>query len=112
MLIAFYSVITVIGLVMGSFAGAQVWRLRARQLVEDSSNGESVDSHELKRLRPLTGRKTSEDRSQCLSCGHTLAWYDLVPLASWASTQGKCRYCKKPIGKFEPFIEIGTALIF
>ena len=102
----------VFGLIFGSFAGATVWRVRARQLIEDKKAGESVDPDELKRLRPLAKETVSKDRSRCLDCGHTLEWYDLVPILSWVSTKGRCRYCKEPIGYFEPLIEIGTALLF
>jgi prepilin signal peptidase PulO-like enzyme (type II secretory pathway) len=101
-----------LGLVMGSFAGAQVWRLRARQIVADKAAGEPYDKDELKRLLPLTKAKLTDDRSHCLRCQHVLRWYDLVPLVSWLSTRGRCRYCHKPIGRFEPIIEIGTAVIF
>lgn len=102
-----------LGLVLGSFAGATVWRLRARQLVADSAAGmlEPSEKKELRRLEKLTKASLVNDRSRCLHCGHTLAWYDLLPLVSWLSTSGKCRYCKKPIGWFEPAIEIGTALL-
>jgi len=100
------------GLCFGSFAGAQVWRLRARQLIEDKATGEDYDKKEYKALLPLTKRKTSDDRSQCLHCGHQLAWYDLLPLVSWLSTGGKCRYCHKRIGNFEPLIELGVAVFF
>ena len=106
------SVLAFLGLLFGSFAGAQVWRLRARQLVEDKQAGEEVDAKEYKALLPLTKHSLSSDRSQCLACGHTLAWYDLLPLISWLSTQGKCRYCKHAIGVFEPLIEIGVASTF
>ena len=101
-----------LGTVMGSFAGAQVWRLRARQLVQDKATGEEYDKAEYKRLVGLTKHKTVDDRSQCLDCQHTLAWYDLLPLVSWLSTKGKCRYCRKPIGYFEPLVELGTAGLF
>lgn len=100
-----------LGAILGSFAGAQVWRIRARQLIEDKAAGEEVDAAELRRLKPLVG-KVKNDRSRCLSCKHTLAWYDLVPIVSWLSTAGKCRYCKKPIGKFEILIELGLAAFF
>lgn len=101
-----------LGLVMGSFAGAQVWRLRAHQLADDKKAGEPYDKVEYARLKGLMGQKQSEDRSRCLSCGHTLAWYDLLPLVSWAVSKGKCRYCKQPIGRFEPLMELGTATAF
>lgn len=102
----------VLGLIFGSFAGAQVWRLRARQLVDDKKDGEPYDKKELKRLQPLAGTSVKKDHSRCLMCGHQLAAIDLIPLISWLSTGGKCRYCKQPIGRFEPMIELGTALSF
>lgn len=104
--------LAVIGTVMGSFAGATVWRLRARQLREDAAAGEKVTSADGQQVRVLKRRKLADDRSQCLHCGHALAWYDLVPLASWLWLRGKCRYCRKPIGYFEPLMEIGVAVFF
>ena len=38
-------------------------------------------------------------RSRCDSCGHTLAWYDLAPVASYFLLRGRCRYCKEKIGR-------------
>lgn len=132
-----YVAVGLLGLIMGSFAGATVWRLRAKQLVDDDAYLVSLKKKkksqlsafeaddlaflaaakaerevESKRLRRLNGIKMSEDRSQCLDCGHTLAWYDLVPLVSWVSTSGRCRYCKKRIGLFEPMMEVGMAAAF
>ena len=103
--------IGILGAAFGSFAGAQIWRLRARQLVEDKKAGEKVSAKELKKLSPLI-KKTSKDRSRCLSCGHILAWYDLIPLVSWLLLRGKCRYCKKFIGWMEFFLEVGMAALF
>ena len=103
--------IGILGAAFGSFAGAQIWRLRARQLVEDKKAGEKVSTKELKKLSPLI-KKTSKDRSRCLSCGHILAWYDLIPLVSWLLLRGKCRYCKKFIGWTEFFLEVGMAALF
>ena len=102
----------VMGLVMGSFAGAQVWRLRARQLQSDKKTGEPYDKQEYDQLKSLMGRKQSQDRSQCLSCGQVLRAVDLVPLFSWASSGGRCRYCGHRIGLFEPIMEIVTAVLF
>lgn len=102
----------VLGAGLGSFAGASVWRLRARQLVFDKQRGETVDKAEYERLKPLTGQKMTDDRSRCLSCGYALRWYDLIPVVSWLSLRGKCRQCHHRIGKFELFMEIGMAVFF
>ncbi len=107
-----YILLVVTGLIMGSYSGALVWRLRARQLIEDKAAGEKVDKREYKTLAPLQNTTGLQDRSRCLHCGHTLAWYDLLPLVSWTSTGGKCRYCHKPIGVFEPLMELGVAAFF
>jgi leader peptidase (prepilin peptidase)/N-methyltransferase len=107
-----YGILIIFGLMFGSFAGASVWRLRARQLVEDKADGEKVESKEYKKLLPLTKSTIRTDRSRCLQCEHPLAWYDLLPLVSWLSLRGKCRYCRAKIGWFEPLMEIGVALFF
>ena len=107
-----YLVLVIFGLMSGSFAGASVWRLRARQLKEDKANGEEVDSAEYRELKKLTKNSISKDRSQCLHCSYQLRWYDLIPLVSWISLGGKCRKCRKPIGFFEPIIELSVAAFF
>jgi leader peptidase (prepilin peptidase)/N-methyltransferase len=52
-------------------------------------------------------------RSCCTTCHHTLAWYDLIPLASWIMINGTCRYCHATISWLYPFIELlsGCALV-
>lgn len=107
-----YIVVAAVGLVFGSFAGASVWRLRARQLIEDKKLGEEYDKKEYKRLVGLTKSSVTSDRSRCLECGHELRWYDLIPLVSWLSTKGRCRYCHQPIGFFEPSVELVTSALF
>ena len=110
--IIIYTFLVLAGLCMGSFAGATVWRLRARELIEDKKNGEKVDEKEYKKLKQLTQKSFLADRSKCLNCGYDLKWYDLVPVLSWLSLSGKCRKCHKPIGYFEILIEISVAAFF
>jgi prepilin signal peptidase PulO-like enzyme (type II secretory pathway) len=105
-------ILAVFGMLFGSFAGASVWRLRARQLVADKREGEPVDEAEYRRLVSLTKDTFTKDRSRCLHCGHELRWYDLLPLVSWLQLGGKCRYCRQPIGVFEPLMEVAMALFF
>lgn len=105
-------ILAIFGAVLGSFAGATVWRLRARQLQYDKDNGEEYDKTEFKQLRSLKNGFGTNDRSHCLHCNHSLAWYDLLPVMSWLSTKGTCRYCKKAIGWFELLIELMTACLF
>ena len=43
--------------------------------------------------------------SHCPSCGTSLKWYDNIPLFSYISLMGKCRYCKTKISLQYPIIE-------
>ena len=101
----------ILGAILGSFAVAQVWRLRVHQLVEDHAAGEKVARKELNRLKRLI-RSPRHDRSECLSCHHPLAWYDLLPGISWISLRGRCRYCHAPIGSTEVLAELGLGAVF
>lgn len=106
-----YVALVLFGGALGSFAGASVWRLRARQLIYDEKHGEKVSKKELTRLKPLvTGIK--QDRSRCLACGRTLKWFDMIPVLSWLALRGKCRQCKKRIGWFELLMELGLITFF
>lgn len=110
--VVLYIGFVLLGLCMGSFAGATTWRLRAYQLKGDKKDGQKVNEAEYKRLLPLTKAKLSNDRSRCLHCGYELRWYDLIPVFSWLSLGGKCRQCRHKIGSFELLIELGTAAFF
>jgi prepilin signal peptidase PulO-like enzyme (type II secretory pathway) len=110
--IAVYSALVLLGLCFGSFAGATVWRLRARQLAIDKQQHETYDKKEYARLKKLTSHSALSDRSQCLHCNYQLRWYDLIPVVSWLTLKGKCRNCRKPIGSFELLIELGMAAFF
>lgn len=50
-------------------------------------------------------------RSKCPSCQHKLSWYDLIPLFSYLSLKGKCRYCHKKISIEYFLIEVVTGIL-
>lgn len=89
-----------LGLAWGSFVNALVWRLRQ---LESRKNLSKKQKQELSILK---------GRSMCVNCKHELAWYDLLPVVSWLSLRGKCRYCKKPISWQYPVVELLTAVLF
>lgn len=77
----------VLGLSVGSFINALVYRL-----------------HEKK---PIVN-----DRSACPACDHRLSSYDLIPLVSFAMLLGRCRYCRKRISWQYPLVELLTGIAF
>ncbi len=49
--------------------------------------------------------------SACMSCGTPLAWYDNVPLVSYAALRGRCRHCEARIPWRYPAVEAATAIL-
>jgi prepilin signal peptidase PulO-like enzyme (type II secretory pathway) len=96
-------ILVVLGLALGSFANALVWRVHEQ---EAEKGKKKSDKKYLKRLSVASGR------SMCPACRHELAGKDLIPLFSWLSLRGKCRYCGKPIAVQYPLVELATALLF
>lgn len=86
-----YFIIFIYGIVIGSFLNVCIFRIPKKADI-------------------------ARERSHCMSCGHQLGWYDLVPLFSWLFLKGRCRYCKSKISVQYPLIEftngIGYVLIF
>jgi len=96
-------ILSVAGLCLGSFVNALVWRLHAQA----NYNGKKKPSRsQIAQLSIATGR------SICPHCKHQLAARDLIPVLSWLSLKGKCRYCHEPISPQYPIVEIATALLF
>ena len=57
-------------------------------------------------------KKGITGRSHCLSCGKTLAWYELIPIISFLIQKGKCRTCSARIPRDVFWSELLTAFIF
>ncbi len=93
-------VLFTVGLCMGSFVNALVWRLYQQS-----------KSAKQQKLKPKD-LSIVHGRSMCVHCHHTLGWQDLLPVFSWLSLGGKCRYCKKPISWQYPVVELLTAILF
>ncbi len=50
--------------------------------------------------------------SHCTQCGTMLRWYDNIPVLSWISLGGACRYCRTIIRSRYLLVEILTASLF
>ena len=49
--------------------------------------------------------------SACMACRTPLAWYDNLPLLSFALLRGRCRHCEATIPWRYPLVEATTALL-
>ncbi len=91
------ALLMLIGLALGSFTNALVWRVHEQSKKKNAKN---------KDFSILKGR------SMCPSCHHTLSSLDLVPVFSWLLLKGHCRYCKKRISWQYPLVELVGAALF
>jgi leader peptidase (prepilin peptidase)/N-methyltransferase len=57
------------------------------------------------------GRSVVHPGSACMSCNASLAWYDNVPLLSYARLRGRCRHCGVRIPWRYPAVEAATAVL-
>ncbi len=77
----------VVGLLVGSFLNAVVYRVPR-------------------------GISVSKPRSFCTTCQRQLAWWENVPIVSWVALRGRCRTCRETISVRYPLVEAGTAGTF
>jgi leader peptidase (prepilin peptidase) / N-methyltransferase len=84
---AFYVLLGVLGLMVGSFLNVCISRIPA---------GESVVS----------------PRSRCPRCRKAIASYDNIPVVSYLVLGGRCRHCRLAISPLYPAIELVTAATF
>jgi leader peptidase (prepilin peptidase)/N-methyltransferase len=57
-------------------------------------------------------RSVVKPRSHCTRCRALIAWYDNVPVLSYALLKGRCRRCGKAISYRYPLVELLTAFFF
>jgi leader peptidase (prepilin peptidase)/N-methyltransferase len=77
----------ILGLIVGSFLNVVIYRLPENKSI----------------IRPP---------SHCPKCNTRLKIIDLIPVFSYMSTGGKCRYCGAKISFQYPFVELLTAFFF
>lgn len=93
---------TILWLFLGSFGEVLLGRFERFSLDDILSGNKDF----LKALRLF-----AIGRSHCNDCKHELQAVDLIPVVSRLSTGRKCRYCKKPLSRVYPALEVWSALI-
>jgi leader peptidase (prepilin peptidase)/N-methyltransferase len=84
---ALFFILFIFGSVIGSFLNVVIYRI---------PKGENI----------------AYPASKCQSCQSPLKWYHNIPMFSWLFLGGKCAFCKDPIAKQYPMIELLTGLLF
>ena len=83
--LSWYVVVGVFGVLIGSFLNVCIYRL---------PRGESI----------------AWPGSHCTACSHPIAWYDNIPILSYALLAGRCRNCSVSIPVRYPMVEAFNAL--
>jgi leader peptidase (prepilin peptidase)/N-methyltransferase len=97
------------GLLVGSFLNVVIYRLP--KILERQWTDECAE---------LSGKEVAQiptfnllvPRSRCQQCGHTIRWYENIPLLSYLFLRGKCSACSAPIGLRYPIVELTTGALF
>jgi len=111
--VIFYTSITILGLVIGSFLNVVIYRL-PKML----DNGWFCECRELlvDELKPVEEKKIeptltlSKPASTCPKCGHKIKVWENIPVISWLVLKGKCSACANPISVRYPIIESLTGI--
>lgn len=82
-----YGVVTLLGLVIGSFLNVLIYRLPLRQSIAFPA-------------------------SHCTSCGTPILYRDNIPILGYLLLRGKCRSCGITISPLYPVIEFITGMMF
>lgn len=78
-----------LGVILGSFLNALVFRFNTGRGFFRSMNG----------------------RSRCMHCRHTLGALDLIPLFSYLALGGRCRYCRARVSVQYPLVELCAGVL-
>jgi len=93
-----YTLLFVFGLAVGSFLNVVIFRYQP---------GKRVFNPKL-----IGGPNNWKTRSRCMACEKQLAWYELIPLFSFALQKGKCRGCGTKISFQYFLVELLSGLVF
>ena len=98
-----------LGLLVGSFLNVVIFRLpkmMERQWEVECAQGVGAVPP------PAEPFNLMVPRSSCPHCAAGIAWYDNVPVFSYALLGGRCRQCQAPIALRYPAVELCSALLF
>jgi leader peptidase (prepilin peptidase) / N-methyltransferase len=104
----FISLVSVIGLMMGSFLNVVIYRLPKMM--------ERTWQHQCAELRGETNKELATfnlatPRSVCPHCAHKISILENIPVISYLALRGRCSKCHGHISIRYPIVEVFTALL-
>ena len=97
------------GLLIGSFLNVVIYRLpkiMERQWAAECAELTGATPDVAEKFNLLT------PRSRCSSCGHSLNWYENIPVFSYLFLRGKCSECGASYGLRYPLVEVVAGALF
>lgn len=101
-----------LGLLVGSFLNVVIHRLPkmmerqwAAECAELQGTAQGVQA-------PADRYNLLVPRSACPHCGHTIRWYENIPVLSYLALRGRCSQCGAGIGPRYPLVEAATGALF
>ncbi|MFZ2739546.1 MAG: A24 family peptidase [Burkholderiaceae bacterium] len=99
-----------LGLLIGSFLNVVIYRLpkmMERQWAADCAEFSGATPS------PVTEAfNLMVPRSRCQNCGHTIRFYENIPVLSYLFLRGQCSSCHSPISPRYPLVELATGVLF
>ena len=105
---ALYLVVTLLGLLVGSFLNVVIHRLPLMLQRDWQQECAELNGQPPAELPPFN---LCTPRSRCPHCQHQLSALDNIPLLSWCWLRGRCRYCQAGISTRYPLVELAAAAL-
>lgn len=104
-----YTIIGLTALVIGSFLNVVVYRLpriMRAQFEHECAKYAGIEVDDKRETLSL-----AFPSSHCPNCGHTIRFWENVPVLSYVLLGGRCSACKQSIGIRYPLVEAATAIL-
>lgn len=99
----------VLGLAIGSFLNVVIHRI---PLMLEREWREQCAELRGEETAETVGYNLVSPRSACPACGHSIAWFENIPVLSYLMLKGRCSACSAPIHWRYPLVELLTGALF
>jgi len=105
----FTAALFVVGLMVGSFLNVVIHRLPI--MMERDWKAQCQEYLGETPAQNETGLSLARPGSSCPHCGHSIRFYENIPVLSYLWLGGKCSSCRHPISLRYPVVELLTAVL-